>query len=904
MEENLLRYIWRNTWPQQIFVLLVVLVSMWPYFLALDLPKQIINGPIQGTGFADPAAYRTYLHVAFELPFLGKIEVFQGVELDRLQALVALSFVFLLMVVLNGIFKLYINTYKGRLGERMLRRIRFELVDRVLRFPPWYFSRVKSAEIATMIKDEAEPLGGFTGDAFVQPTLLSGQALTALVFIVIQNFWLGMIAVGMVGVQAILIPRMRKRLLELGRQRQLTARELSGRVSEIVEGIAAIHSNDTSNLERADIAWRLGRIFSIRYDLYRWKFLVKFINNFLAQITPFFFYILGGYFVLLGRLDLGQLVAVIAAYKDLPGPLKELIDWDQARQDMQVKYAQVCQQFNVEPLINHDIQAIPPQPVEALSSAIVINNLSLNDASGARLLDHVTTEIRPNETVALVGSSGSGAEAFAETLARIAWPTDGAITINGRSLLELPESLTGRRMSYASSDTFCLHGSLEDNLLYGLKHAPSQMASDKANSGDSFSWHAAEAQKAGNPTFDLHSDWIDYLAAGAQGPEDLPEAVRPILDAVLFSDDVFDLALRATVDIDGHPAISRNIVDLRSALRRRLAETKLEEIVVPFDFDLYNPQAPIIENLLFGTLRRSRTAGLEIAEHPLFKQGLRETGIEGSLYALGIAIAKNVVELFHDLPATHPFFLQLTFMTANEIPFYQEMLKRVVGMAPNAVSPREWSRIIQLSFSYIEPRHRFGLLNEDLMKRIVVARKHLHEAVTGELAALIERHDPAAFAASASLTDNIVFGHIEHEVADAPDRICALLRNLISEHHLDHEIISIGLRFDVGSGGKRLTAVQRQKLNLARALLRHSDYFIFNRPLSALDGKSQEHIVRQVMQVLQRQKRRSSVLWVLSDPKLSRLFDRVLLFDRGSLLESGTFQQLSQNSAIFRQLLE
>ena len=53
----------------------------------------------------------------------------------------------------------------------MLRRIRFELVDRVLRFPPSVFKRVKAAEVATMVKDEVEPLGGFIGDAFVQPAL-------------------------------------------------------------------------------------------------------------------------------------------------------------------------------------------------------------------------------------------------------------------------------------------------------------------------------------------------------------------------------------------------------------------------------------------------------------------------------------------------------------------------------------------------------------------------------------------------------------------------------------------------------------------------------------------------------------------------------------------------------------
>src|SRR5690606_42058548 len=135
------------------------------------------------------------------------------------------------------------------------------------------------------------------------------------------------------------IPQMRKRLIRLGRERQLTARQLSGRVGEIVDGIDAIHVHDPSNYERADIAARLGHIFKIRYDLYQWKFLVKFINNLLAQVTPFLFYMLGGIFALQGRLDIGQLVAVINAYKDLPGPLKELIDWDQSRQDVQVKYA-------------------------------------------------------------------------------------------------------------------------------------------------------------------------------------------------------------------------------------------------------------------------------------------------------------------------------------------------------------------------------------------------------------------------------------------------------------------------------------------------------------------------------------------------------------------------------------
>ena len=52
-----------------------------------------------------------------------------------------------------------------------------------------------------MIKDEVEPLGGFIGDAFVQPMFLGGQALTAIFFIMLQNWLLGIIVIILLAVQ-------------------------------------------------------------------------------------------------------------------------------------------------------------------------------------------------------------------------------------------------------------------------------------------------------------------------------------------------------------------------------------------------------------------------------------------------------------------------------------------------------------------------------------------------------------------------------------------------------------------------------------------------------------------------------------------------------------------------------
>ena len=82
------------------------------------------------------AATRPFLAFQFTIPLTQWSFGFEGFELNRLATLMALSGVFLLLVIVNGLFKFYINTYKGRLGERLLRRIRYELVDRLLRFLP------------------------------------------------------------------------------------------------------------------------------------------------------------------------------------------------------------------------------------------------------------------------------------------------------------------------------------------------------------------------------------------------------------------------------------------------------------------------------------------------------------------------------------------------------------------------------------------------------------------------------------------------------------------------------------------------------------------------------------------------------------------------------------------------
>ncbi len=894
METSFSKYIWTHTRPQQIWILVVVALSMLPYYLAFDLPKQIVNGPIMGTGFEEPGATQTFAPVSINVPWLGTVNLGGGMQLDRLDTLVGLSITFLALVIINGIFKYYINIYKGLLGERLLRRIRFELMDRILRFQPQSFKQIKGGEVASMVKDEVEPLGGFTGDAFVQPALLGGQALTALFFIFVQNLWLGMIALFMVCLQFIIIPRLRRQLIELGRQRQISARQLAGRVSEIVDGMNAVRVNDTSNFERADISHRLGTIFHIRYLIYKRKFMVKFLNNFLAQLTPFLFYTIGGYFTIRGDLDVGQLVAVINAYKELPGPLKELIDWDLTRQDVQVKYEQVVEQFESANMVDIALQTADPAHNVRLRQPLVVTNLTIQDDSGAKQLDHVTLRFEPGQTVAILGDTTSGADALAEAIGRLTVPVAGRITIGDRDIHGLPDSVVGRRVTYASSDTYFFSGSLKENLLYGLKHAPVREVAYEGRPAQARRRDAMEARKSGNPDFNPGDDWIEPRSAtGVSEIDGILGSMMAVLDLVHLSDQVLEFAIFSTLDVVANPELLEEILILRKAFRNELACQDKANLVVPFQSGSYNTEARVIDNLLFGVFTSVRDqAGMEEGT-AYFNRMIEDSGLGTMLYNMGLSIAENTVDLFEDLPADHRFFERLAYMEPEEVPKYRLLLQRLKGIPYERVKEDDRAKIMRLGFQYVEPQYRFGVLDQAMMQKIVAVRDAFHAGIPQHLRALFEPYQPDRYLMAGNLIDNIIFGKVNQKFSDADRQIREILTGLMeAQPGLYKQIFVVGLEYNLGAAGRRLTVQQRQKLNFARALIRRSDYYVFNRALSALDPTLQEQIVRDTLAFLSAQGDDPAVIWVLVSQNFAKYFQRLIVVDDGTVIEEVTNEEL------------
>ena len=663
MEPTLLKFVWRFSRRRQLIALSIALAMFPLTYLALEIPKIIINDAIDVTG-----------------PQADNID-------GRLSELFWLCAAFLAVVVTSGLLKMTLNLYKGAIGERLMKRLRFQLIDRLMHFPTPELRRTSQGEMVSVVTGEVEPLGGVMSEAVAQPVFLLGQMLTILAFLFFQSVWLGLASIAFIPLQAWLIPMLQRQLNKLQLERIQEVRQFSTELSDTVAAVEDLRANNGVKRREAVFSSRLKRLFNVRLRIYRKKYFMKFLNNFINQITPLLYFSIGGWLVINGELTVGALVAALAAYKDLTNPWKELLAYVNQLQDMSARYVTVVERFSPAGMPNaadqpaqrepsaagrlfaklragaaalqdranraavdlqngfprHAVRTLTSRspkecgarparrlrprlsiaqeapvsaPAPRLRGGLRLDNLSVGAPGDSAMLQRINAEFPSGGAVSIVGGDVLSRSALAQALARTAPPSAGRILVGDADLARLPAAAAATRIGVVPAAPHLYEPTIWENVR-------SAQYDDSAELGETV----------------LRERW------------------RDMIDLFGFEDALARRGLEMALDPDAAPALAARIVALRPRIAARLRAEGLADAAPRFDRKNFNPTLTLVENLVFGA-RRAEADNRDRLDRRLL--AFADTiGVSAQLQALARDFLTVLTRTFRGVEPSHRLFTRL-----------------------------------------------------------------------------------------------------------------------------------------------------------------------------------------------------------------------------------------------------
>ncbi len=860
MESGIFRFILRHSLRDQVSLVLLSFVALPLLYLTLELPKIVVNEAIGGTDFPRQVLGRDFGQIPYLLLLCG---------------------LFLALVMASGALKYVTATYRYRVGDRLLRRLRYDMIERLLRFPPADFRNVSSGQIVSMITAETSNLGFFIAEAFAVPAIALGTLATIVMFMFLQNWMMGVAAIALYPLQIYLIPKIQKQINALQRQEVQAQRDVSQRIGDVFAGVNEIHGHDTAQYELADFSRRFGKIFRYRVQISSKRYIANILNQFFSQLTPFFFLSVGGYLVIVGEISLGSLVAVLAAYKDMYSPWKDMIDYYQKAEDARVRYDQLKEFFARSNLLEKFMIEAEPSGECFNQAHLVASNVVVEKDEGHRPVDGASIRLTLPAHAAILGSGGSGREEFARLLVRQVSPHSGSVSLGNRNVAELPDSVIGRRVGYIGSQTYLGFGALREVLVYPLRRRPGSHPDIAA--GRSLSWlrEQAESLKAGNSAHDIDADWIDYEAAGCSDAEELERRMIEVLRLVDLEQEVYEIGLRRAIAPELHPQLVVKLIAARKVFHARLHASGQDPLIERFDADSYNTHASVAENILFGTPVGPYFAIDNLGHNDYMRQVIERSGLTTIFLETGRKLAAIKAEIFHDLPPGHEFFERFSFINSDDLPAFEALLRRIESHGIYSLDESDREKLMALPFKLVKAHDHEGLIDAAMKQRLLTARRTFAGGLPERLQGAVQFFDQDTYNAASSIVENILFGKTVFSKAGSAAHIGQIVADIVDEMELREAIVSVGLDYEIGVGGTRLTPVQRQKIALARCLIKRPDILIMNEALTSMDLPEQEKILANTRAEM---KGRSLILFESHEDR-RREFEKVLLMDQGRFVE-------------------
>jgi len=782
----------------------------------------------------------------------------EAINLRKIDMLFIYCGIYLVAVIFNSALKYLTNVIQTVITQRATARMRKALYHHILTLPLGFFRNTQPGSVVNSLVGELAMPGNFVGMAVSAPVTNVLTLLAFAVYLFLLNPLLAAVSLSIYPIVVFLVPVLQKGVNRANKKRVNAARTLSSRIAESISGIHEIHGNGAYKIESQKYNRLVDKLEKIRIIWSLYRFGVKTSNGFFVSLGPFLVFILGGYLAIKGQLELGALVAFLSAQERLYDPWKELIEFYQVYQDGNVTYKRTMEFFDSEPEYALEPEGRDPLDLEA---SVDVKDLSFVTDSGIRLLDGISLSLNPGEHLALVGFSGSGKSTLALCIGQLYKYTSGHVLIGDKEVSDLTKKDMVNNMGFVAQSPFIFEGTIEDNLLYACK----AKVNGNGQSGE------------GLPTLD------DIIA---------------VLHQTGIFVDVLRFGMNTILTRDQNKELVDLIIRVRENFQRDFGE-ELSDYVEFFDEDRYLVYSSVAENLIFGTPNTTDFIDANLCNNPYFLDFLKQADLTRPLLSLGADLARQTVDILGNLPPDAVFFEQSP-INPDELDDFKILVSKLKRQKLHELSAEHHEKLLELAMRFVPGEHKMVALPALMENLILEGRAMFREKILNDSPEAITFYDISEYIFSQTILNNIFFGKTTTANPQAQEKINQSIIQLLIEEDLLETIIEIGMHYQVGTKGDKLSGGQQQKLAIARIFLKHPRILIMDEATSALDNTSQARI-QNLLET--RWKKKSTVISVVHRLDTIKNYDHVAVMKAGKIVEIGTYDELITRKGMLYELV-